>query len=175
MLMQPTEAAVRKGQGQLKFGGGVSNSAHGTVPRFANHQRQISAANAATNRESDKIIVLLPAGMRKHLAEMAARRGKSMNAEVVTALAIYIMHNGEPDQRTIKSELAEMKQELKFLRDTLDRNRGREPLEDLAAEVGRAWKEWTWTTSAQPSKWLLSARRKKTRRRDLTPRAHASS
>jgi predicted HicB family RNase H-like nuclease len=85
MLMQPTGAAVRKGQGQLKqFGGGVSNSAHGAVPRFANHQRQISAANTATNRESDKIIVRLPAGMRKHLAEMAARRGKSMNAEVVT-------------------------------------------------------------------------------------------
>jgi hypothetical protein len=31
-----------------------------------------------------------------------------------------------------------MKQELKLFRDTLDRNRGREPLEDLAAEVGRA-------------------------------------
>jgi hypothetical protein len=61
------------------------------------HDSQItSAANTATNRESDKIIVRLPAGMRKHLAEMAARRGKSMNAEVVTALAIYII-DGEPD------------------------------------------------------------------------------
>jgi hypothetical protein len=75
--------------------------------------------DTATNRESDKIIVRLPEGMRAHIAEMAARRGKSMNAEVVTALAVYIAHDGEPDARTIKNALAEMRQEIQYLRETL--------------------------------------------------------
>jgi plasmid stability protein len=44
-------------------------------------------ADTATNRESDKIIVRLPEGMRDHLAMLAAANGRSMNAEVVTALA----------------------------------------------------------------------------------------
>jgi hypothetical protein len=72
-----------------------------------------------TNRESDKIIVRLRAGMRAHLADMAARRGKSMTAEVITALAIYIAHDGDVDETTIKSSLAELKLEIKHLRDTL--------------------------------------------------------
>jgi hypothetical protein len=42
-----------------------------------------------------------------------------MNAEVVTALAVYIAHDGEPDATTIKSALAEMKQEIQYLRETL--------------------------------------------------------
>lgn len=75
--------------------------------------------DTSTNRESDKIIVRLPAGMRAHLADMAARRGKSMNAEVVTALAVYIAHDGDVDETTIKSSLAELKLEIKYLRDTL--------------------------------------------------------
>jgi hypothetical protein len=75
--------------------------------------------DTSTNRDSDKIIVRLPAGMRAHVAEMAAHRGKSVNAEVVTALAVYIAHDGEPDQRTIKDSLAELKQEIQYLRDTL--------------------------------------------------------
>jgi plasmid stability protein len=45
--------------------------------------------DTSTNRDSDKIIVRLPEGMRKHLAVVAARHGKSMNAEVVSALAWY--------------------------------------------------------------------------------------
>jgi hypothetical protein len=75
--------------------------------------------DTSTNRESDKIIVRLPAGMRAHLADMAARRGKSMNAEVVTALAIYIAHDGDVDETTIKSSLTELKLEIKHLRETL--------------------------------------------------------
>jgi hypothetical protein len=75
--------------------------------------------DTSTNRESDKVIVRLPTGMRAHLADMAARRGKSMNAEVVTALAIYIAHDGDVDETTIKSSLAELKLEIKHLRDTL--------------------------------------------------------
>jgi DNA-binding GntR family transcriptional regulator len=47
------------------------------------------ASTAATNRASDKFILRLPEGMRKHLAEVAEREGRSMNAVAVTALAIY--------------------------------------------------------------------------------------
>jgi hypothetical protein len=75
--------------------------------------------DTSTNRESDKIIVRLPKGMRAQIADMAARHGKSMNAEVVTALVIHIMRDGEPDERTVKSALAELKQEIQYLRDTL--------------------------------------------------------
>jgi hypothetical protein len=70
--------------------------------------------DTSTNRESDKIIVRLPAGMRKQLAGLAARGGKSMNAEVVTALVMHIMRDGEPDESTIKSELAELKEGIKL-------------------------------------------------------------
>jgi plasmid stability protein len=40
-------------------------------------------------RDSDQFIVRLPDGMRKHLARIAERNGRSMNAEIVAALAIY--------------------------------------------------------------------------------------
>lgn len=105
-------------------------------------------ADTSTNRESDKIIVRLPAGMREHLADMAARRGKSMTAEVVTALAIYIAHDGDVDETTVKSALAELKLEIKHLRDALGgRNEladwGRGTKEDVAAmeKHARAFKE----------------------------------
>jgi hypothetical protein len=75
--------------------------------------------DTATNRESDKIITRLPAGMRAHLAELAARQGRSMNAVVVTALAGYIARDGDVDTTTVKAALAEMKQEIQYLRDTL--------------------------------------------------------
>jgi hypothetical protein len=86
--------------------------------------------DTSTNRESDKIIVRLPAGMRDHLAELAARRGKSMNAEVVTALAFHFAMDGEPDKHSIHAALQEMKQEIKYLRDTL----GLKEYEPRAAE-----------------------------------------
>jgi sulfite reductase alpha subunit-like flavoprotein len=74
---------------------------------------------SVTNRDSDKIIVRLPDGMRAYIAGMAERQGRSMNAVVVTALSAYIAHDGEVDQRTIKSELAELRQEIRYLRETL--------------------------------------------------------
>jgi hypothetical protein len=40
--------------------------------------------------ESEKFILRLPDGMRALLAETAQRHGRSMNAEVVTALAWYL-------------------------------------------------------------------------------------
>jgi plasmid stability protein len=75
--------------------------------------------DTSTNRESDKVIVRLPEGMRAHIADMAARHGKSMNAEVVTALANHILRDGEPDQNTVKNALVEMKQEIKCLREDI--------------------------------------------------------
>jgi plasmid stability protein len=46
----------------------------------------------ATNRTSDKFILRLPDGMREKLARVAERKGRSMNAEVVAALAMYFEH-----------------------------------------------------------------------------------
>jgi plasmid stability protein len=40
-------------------------------------------------RDSDQFMVRLPDGMRKALTELAARNGRSMNAEIVHALAVH--------------------------------------------------------------------------------------
>ena len=42
-----------------------------------------------TDRGSDKFILRLPDGFRDQLAELAKEHGRSMNAEAVTALAVY--------------------------------------------------------------------------------------
>jgi hypothetical protein len=62
--------------------------------------------DTSTNRESDKIITRLPRGMRADLAKLAAERGRSVNAEVVSALAQYIsFQTGKTsDQGIILSE-----------------------------------------------------------------------
>lgn len=46
--------------------------------------------DTGTNRESDKIIIRLPAGMRDRLHEIAEHNGRSMTAEVVEALQDWI-------------------------------------------------------------------------------------
>jgi Arc-like DNA binding domain len=43
-------------------------------------------ADLSTNRESDKIIVRLPAGMREMLKRLAEENGRSMSSEVAFAL-----------------------------------------------------------------------------------------
>ena len=58
-----------------------------------------------TNRESDKIIARLPDGMRNHLAEVAEREGRSMNAVVVTALALYFAEESVSAQERIEDDL----------------------------------------------------------------------
>jgi len=45
-------------------------------------------------RDSDQFIVRFPDGMRSALAELAARNGRSMNAEVVLALADHFANEG---------------------------------------------------------------------------------
>ena len=42
-----------------------------------------------TGQGSEQFQLRLPDGMREALAELAARNGRSMNAEIVTALAMY--------------------------------------------------------------------------------------
>ena len=44
-------------------------------------------------RGSDQFMIRLPGKMRQHLAELADRHGRSMNAEVVTALAVHFAHS----------------------------------------------------------------------------------
>jgi len=46
----------------------------------------------STNRESDKIIVRLPAGMRDMLKKLAEENGRSMSAEVAFALTTHFAH-----------------------------------------------------------------------------------
>ena len=52
---------------------------------------------------------------------MAARLGKSMNAEVVTALEHHITRDGEPSKDEIRTALDELRQEIKELRKALGR------------------------------------------------------
>ncbi|WMT77447.1 Arc family DNA-binding protein [Bradyrhizobium sp. Ash2021] len=42
-----------------------------------------------TDRGSDQFQLRLPKGMREHLAEVAEHQGHTMNAVIVTALAMY--------------------------------------------------------------------------------------
>ena len=63
-------------------------------------------AGTSTNRKSDKIIVRLPEGMRHALAELAARNGRSMNAEVVAALAMYFAKEEAAKQDQLLGEAA---------------------------------------------------------------------
>jgi hypothetical protein len=79
-------------------------------------------AGTSTNRESDKIIVRLPEGMRQYLSEVAARNGRSMNAEVVRALEIYFVNEyaspkeSQSDATTLKDLADQMeKQHHEFM------------------------------------------------------------
>jgi hypothetical protein len=73
-------------------------------------------ADTSTNRESDKIIIRLPAGMRHFLAEQAGRNGRSMNAEVVRALEIYFAN-----EYASQKESQSVATAIKDIRDRLDR------------------------------------------------------
>jgi hypothetical protein len=70
-------------------------------------------------RGSEQFQLRLPDGMRKHLAVVAEREGRSMNAVIVTALAIYFESEdaspGSKGYRFIKDivdQLANQHQEL---------------------------------------------------------------
>lgn len=84
----------------------------------------------STNRDSDKIIVRLPEGMRDHLAQTAQRHGRSMNAEVVTALAMYFA------QTTTGLIEIETVQDLEYSLDRIRKEMTR--LADAAANLKKA-------------------------------------
>ena len=49
-----------------------------------------------TGRDSDQFIVRLPTGMRKQVARVAEREGRSMNSVIVNVLAMYFEHEDAP-------------------------------------------------------------------------------
>lgn len=57
-------------------------------------------ASVATTSASDKYILRLPDGMRDYIAGMAARNGRTMNAEIISALARYIADDGAREATT---------------------------------------------------------------------------
>jgi len=67
-------------------------------------------------RDSDQFMVRLPDGMRKALTELAARNGRSMNAEIVHALAIYFANQ---DASPKESQLSGVETAIKDLVDQL--------------------------------------------------------
>ena len=90
-------------------------------------------------RGSDQFMLRLPDGMRDFIAEIAERNGRSMNAEIVTALAGYIARfsPGKPipagmtevmndamaeriRQGEIQRTVREMGQKLEFIAKELD-------------------------------------------------------
>jgi hypothetical protein len=82
---------------------------------------------ARPGRGSDQFMVRLPDGMRDTIAKMAERNGRSMNAEIVSALAGHIAHDGEPlkedeirvhllELAVLRAVLEEVRTDVKSLR-----------------------------------------------------------
>jgi plasmid stability protein len=69
-----------------------------------------------TNRESDKVIVRLPEGMRAALAARAASNGRSMTAEVVAALSTHL--SGNTEQETLAQARGKIDEAIEALVDT---------------------------------------------------------
>lgn len=64
-------------------------------------------------RGADQFIVRLPPGMRDTLAELAAEHGRSMNAEVVDALARYVeFARSKPEQVFTEEGLVQISKRL---------------------------------------------------------------
>ena len=57
----------------------------------------------------------LPDGMREYLAEVAERERRSMNAVIVTALAVYFAQEGTPLDERVKNELGDMQKAIEDL------------------------------------------------------------
>jgi predicted transcriptional regulator len=70
-----------------------------------NLAKRAAASSSRVGRDSDQFIARLPDGMRKHLAEVAEREGRSMNAVVVTALALYFAEESVSAQERIEDDL----------------------------------------------------------------------
>jgi hypothetical protein len=60
----------------------------------------------SVDRASDKFVLRLPDGMRDFIAEIAERSGRSMNAEIISALASHIAFFS-PD-KAVPAEMSEV-------------------------------------------------------------------
>jgi hypothetical protein len=67
---------------------------------------------ARPGRGSDQFMVRLPDGMRDTIAKMAERNGRSMNAEIVSALADHIVRDGQPSKDDITAALTELRTDV---------------------------------------------------------------
>jgi plasmid stability protein len=75
-------------------------------------------------RDSDQFMVRLPDGMRKRLAVVAERNGRSMNAEIVTALAMYFENEDAAPGSKGYRRSAEIETALKDLVDQMANQHG---------------------------------------------------
>jgi|SRR5690242_16204886 hypothetical protein len=89
------------------------------------------------SRDADQLLIRLPPGMRAHLAETAERHGRSMNAEVVTALAMYFTEAtlGRPDATWDPAKFPVQSEIVTALRAEI------EDLTKLVRELLTAWKD----------------------------------
>lgn len=76
--------------------------------------------SSATSRESDKFMLRLPDGMRDHLKKLAAKSGRSLNAEIVHRLEVSIGWIDLPEipgldkVDTIDAELRELRHDVEI-------------------------------------------------------------
>jgi hypothetical protein len=75
---------------------------------------------AATSRASDKFILRLPDGMRKHLAKVAEREGRSMNAIAIAALAMYLEKEKQNQLLGVETAIRELTDQLANQHQTLE-------------------------------------------------------
>jgi hypothetical protein len=78
-----------------------------------------------TGRESEQFQLRLPDGMRKDLARVAEREGRSMNAVIVTALVVYLeKEKREPlidVEATIRELAADQHETLEILKKMIEK------------------------------------------------------
>jgi hypothetical protein len=75
-------------------------------------------------QQTASLIVRMPEGMRQALSEVAARSGRSMNAEIITALAVHFANEGlSLNDRINKSELYDMRTAIDKLTEEVGRLR----------------------------------------------------
>ena len=75
----------------------------------------------STNLDSDKFVLRLPNGMRDSIAELAAQGARSMNAEIVRALASWIGHQNRErvDSEKLLEVVTLLREEITRLRETV--------------------------------------------------------
>jgi hypothetical protein len=87
----------------------------GRARTLENVEAWLDGSAKRAGRDSDQFIVRLRDGMREYLAEVAEREGRSMNAVVVTALAIYFAQEGTPLHDRVKNELGDVRTAIEKL------------------------------------------------------------